>query len=54
MFIDLSGQQEGDGRGFQPVAAPSDIEPCGWGKYWSRRSRFQRLRRALRYLLKRL
>ena len=52
MFIDLSNQNEGDGRGFAPVEARPQ-HACRWGAYFARQKRLQGLRRVINRVLKR-
>ena len=47
MFIDLSNQREGDGRGFQPVPAQLD-KACKWDKHFAQKNRLRLVRLALR------
>ena len=52
MLIDLSNQNEGDGRGFRPVEARPQ-HACNWDAYFKRKQRFRWIRRALRIVMNR-
>lgn len=50
MLIDLSHQNEGDGRGFQPVE-PCDAATDGWDNYFRAQRRWEWLRNLVKRLI---